>query len=683
MNEAFTQYFAKKEKLGKLVQTAFKYQIIDEQFRDDINSKLESDILTIGVIGQVKAGKSTFLNSFIFENDILPVAGSPMTSSLCVIKYGTQKKIVVEFYSKEEWAELLLQSQRDLSEVTKESEKSKVIAAKEIIRNATELEEDLNLSDYLGEKKEDDLNQLADYVGRDGKFLPITKLVTIYYPNDNLKGVEIVDTPGFNDPIESREIKTKEFLKNADAVILILYAGQAFTSEDYDILFNHVRFCGIGKVLIGVNKYDIPYRTGSSIEDIKTRVVEEIHKGCESCSDQSLNYILKNCEPVLFSAQMALLSELPMETIQASNELSFYWNQFSKSFEIGSSGDFRRMSNIEVLIEKVKDVIEKEKGEIMLKSPTNAIMSKANQKLLDIQAEINALNNKISLLSIPDTEFTSKLRNAQNGLRRMTVCLGTIDLSLQDKCEEIERSAKRKLRRCIDTTCANLRHIINNWGVLEDVDVIGPRIVSEINRMQYLELKQCSEDFSYEAKQDIKNEIDTLFQSLNSIGMEYLPDFNLDEHLVNVKTCISMKIDNDLFTKVDEDSEESVFSKILDVLNDILKFINPLGNALVDAVFHNRFKKGYEELVNNLALIDTDVYTYMLTESTTSILAMVNTYCKEKMIEPITNTISVLRTQATNRDEELLRAQEIKKQKKIELDTITQQLNKLKILVMR
>ena len=66
---------------------------------DEIVEKLEKDTLTIGVIGQMKCGKSTFLNSFVFENDILPAATTPMTAALSVITYGEKERIVAEFYT--------------------------------------------------------------------------------------------------------------------------------------------------------------------------------------------------------------------------------------------------------------------------------------------------------------------------------------------------------------------------------------------------------------------------------------------------------------------------------------------------------------------------------------------------------------------------------------------------------
>ena len=46
-------------------------------------------VLRIGIVGQVKAGKSSFINALLFDgNDILPKASTPMTAALTVIKYS-------------------------------------------------------------------------------------------------------------------------------------------------------------------------------------------------------------------------------------------------------------------------------------------------------------------------------------------------------------------------------------------------------------------------------------------------------------------------------------------------------------------------------------------------------------------------------------------------------------------
>ena len=61
--------------------------------------------LSIGIMGQVKAGKSSFLNALLFEgSEVLPVAATPKTANLTRISYGEAPLLTVDFYSPQEWA---------------------------------------------------------------------------------------------------------------------------------------------------------------------------------------------------------------------------------------------------------------------------------------------------------------------------------------------------------------------------------------------------------------------------------------------------------------------------------------------------------------------------------------------------------------------------------------------------
>ncbi len=67
-----------------------------------------------------------------------------------------------------------------------------------------------------------ELNQkLLQFVGADGKYMPYTKAVQISLNNPNLKDLEVIDTPGVNDPIASREERTKALLKDCHVVFII------------------------------------------------------------------------------------------------------------------------------------------------------------------------------------------------------------------------------------------------------------------------------------------------------------------------------------------------------------------------------------------------------------------------------------------------------------------------------
>ena len=85
MDNIFEELKGKKEALIGKVSKAHEFGWIDETRYKEIIDKINNDILTIGVIGQMKCGKSTFLNSFVFEDEVLPSATTPMTAALSVI----------------------------------------------------------------------------------------------------------------------------------------------------------------------------------------------------------------------------------------------------------------------------------------------------------------------------------------------------------------------------------------------------------------------------------------------------------------------------------------------------------------------------------------------------------------------------------------------------------------------
>lgn len=73
--------------------------------------------LKVGIIGRVKAGKSSLLNALIFEGvEVLPKAATPMTASLTILKYAQNLSAEVEFYSPKDIAELKNEHERYVRE---------------------------------------------------------------------------------------------------------------------------------------------------------------------------------------------------------------------------------------------------------------------------------------------------------------------------------------------------------------------------------------------------------------------------------------------------------------------------------------------------------------------------------------------------------------------------------------
>ncbi len=216
----------------------------------------ENRKLNIGVVGQVKAGKSTFLNTLLFDGrEILPKAATPKTAALTKMEYSDKNSIEIEYYNLEEW--------KDLEENAKIDNDSDVFtSAREIM--AMMKKRSIDPYEYAKREKEyiefdtyDDLIlRLNDYVGEDGKYTPLVKAVVLHLNRPEFEGLSIVDTPGLNDPIVSRTLRTKEFIEVCDVVFFLSKSSYFLDQSDSNLLFAQMPEKGVKKLVLIASKYD-------------------------------------------------------------------------------------------------------------------------------------------------------------------------------------------------------------------------------------------------------------------------------------------------------------------------------------------------------------------------------------------------------------------------------------------
>lgn len=669
----FEELHQKKQNLISMVEKAREFKWFDSddaknnKTAEDLIAKINQDTLTIGVIGQMKCGKSTFLNSFVFEDDILPAATTPMTAALSKITYGEQKKIVADFYSTNDWEEQKALAAKSIDGVS-ELEKSKIQAAQELVEKSKKLGG--SLSQYLGKTQEDSFDNLVEYVGADGKFVSITKSVTIYYPKEYLKGVEIVDTPGFNDPIVSREERTKEFLVKADVVVMLLYAGRAFDATDRTILFENVRKCGIGKVLIGINKYDIAYEKGETEDEIKEYVKEELRKASRECGDATLTEILKNTEPIPLSAEMALLSKIAekdMSKITSNESYKFAWNRHSDNFEISNYKQFAEKSHIDDLISAIKNMIEKEKAEIMFKKPMNAVKAAATKRLEELAKQLVTTENSIVLYNTPDEELDEKKENISKATRRLSKKIEGLAEEIDDEFREIIRTGKRDLEDAMDSTCKKLNSIVDNWGTFQSYDKIRPQIESEMNILQSRTLKRMTEDIGRNSKMKLRGLVRDFFSEAEEIFYKYLPDVDTKELTQKAQRKIEIDIDNDeIFKYTASDNSEGGISvgKVLEgaavlVLGGLIG--SGIYYGIKSAWKHSDLVKKLKSDINNMqSSFKPELYLNVLMNGKDNTIAAVTETFKEAILVDLQNQIEEIQSKKANKEKALTDAQELR-----------------------
>lgn len=677
----FEELQSKKQKLTELANKAVEFGWIPETESgngstknvislDEIKRKLEKDTLTIGVIGQMKCGKSTFLNSFVFKDDILPAATTPMTAALSVITYGEKERIVAEFYTKDEWAEQKMQASRNEDEAENTLDASKIKAAKELVAKATSL--GASLENYLGQTQEDSFSNLIEYVGADGKFVSITKSVTIYYPHEYLKGVEVVDTPGFNDPIVSREERTKEFLKKADVVIMMLYAGRPFDATDRDIIFKNVRQCGIGKVLVGINKYDIPYCSDTNPEDeeqIKEYVKAELRKACRDCNDNTLVEILNEVEPIPLSAEMALLSELPMRKISSTESLDFAYKRHCTNFGISTQKELYQWSHLADLVSAVKNVVDNEKSKILFVKPLNAILAAGDRIKQDNETEINLVSSRIELLRMPDADIDEREEKLSKAYKRLSKKTNSLGEDIESEIRNLVRKGKNELEDIVDASCQRMKEIIHNeWSRMKSFDSVEPKLNAEKQSLRTRKLKRAVENMAEEGKRKINRCTEDFFADAEDLLMRYLPDFDSRAFVKSIRNRVQMDLaDNDLFVYKSSEQNYGLEDFVSAALDWASFGVHGLTNNILG---HGKQVAQEEENINSFSRdFDAQPFLESAFQRKDAALETVRTAFFTELLTPLQEQIQEIKAEKGNKEQQLqdaeARRNELNSQKEI------------------
>lgn len=286
----------------QIEQTLSEHQeLFDEgKFLDfqSVTTTLETEIqraqqdarkLSIGIVGAMKAGKSSFLNACIFGGkDVLPKAATPMTAALTCIRYSETPQATVHFYERKDWEKIEDNAQKYEEQLnTKYSNYCKIydrshadstegVCSKqvfertlfqqdvsEVLKSAKELTQMVGsnsaILEHLGDADVldgDIMAKLQDYVGAHGRFTPIVNYVELEVNLPELEDLEIVDTPGLNDPIVSRSYATRQFLRACDVVILLSPCSQFMDANTVGLMANGLPDNGVRKVIVVGSKLD-------------------------------------------------------------------------------------------------------------------------------------------------------------------------------------------------------------------------------------------------------------------------------------------------------------------------------------------------------------------------------------------------------------------------------------------
>lgn len=433
----------------------------------------ENRKLNIGVVGQVKAGKSSFLNTLLFDGkEILPKASTPKTATLTKMEYSEENIIQIEYYSAEEWEVLKDNAVIDLDDEVYTS-------AREIVELVKK--KGFDPHPYFEKKTDrikfdtyDDLiERLNDYVGEDGKYTPIIKAVTLYLNKEDFRGLSIVDTPGLNDPIPSRTIRTKEFMEVCDVVFFLSQAGSFLDKSDWNLLSSQLPQKGVKKLVLIASKYDSGIRDVLRVQDeddifgdddntadnipkackiIKKKLrkrakskVDEFVKDLElRDSSSELIEVIKQCsDPIMVSSLVYNMTNKNQEeyTLEEKNIYSAL-KQFSDDME----NDLKLLGNFDE-VKCLFDEVVREKEEILEAKAKNFIPN-AHEELKDIlSGYMEKTKGRIQILQNNDKNQLEEQRKIiENQIGAVKAEIATAFGELKSNIELEKSAGIRELR---------------------------------------------------------------------------------------------------------------------------------------------------------------------------------------------------------------------------------------------
>lgn len=433
----------------------------------------ENRKLNIGVVGQVKSGKSSFLNTLLFGGkEILPKASTPKTATLTKMEYSEENIIQIEYYSPKEWEVLEENAAVDIEDEIYTSAREIVDMVKRNgVDTAPYIEKGIDRIEF--DTYEDLISSLNDYVGEDGRFTPIVKAVTLFLNKDEFKGLSIVDTPGLNDPIASRTIRTKEFMEVCDVVFFLSQSGSFLDKSDWILLSSQLPQKGVKKLVLIASKYDSGIRDILRVQDdddifgddentadnipkackiIKKKFrkrakskVEEFTKDLEKRgSSPELIEVIKQCaDPILVSSLAYNMTGKSQEDF-SSEEKNIYsaLKQFSNDME----SDLKLLGNFDEVKSLFEDVV-KDKEDILSAKAKSFIPNAAEELKNLLSSYLEKTNKRIQVLESNDREqLIEQKKFVETQMSSIKADIASVFGELNAKLESEKSNAVRELR---------------------------------------------------------------------------------------------------------------------------------------------------------------------------------------------------------------------------------------------
>ena len=416
-----------------------------------LENQINTMRFTVGVVGIFNTGKSTFLNALLHQ-ELLSTKILPETAAITTLNYAEEDKATIHYWTTEEWDAIKAQGASE----DKDSKLSKISKMVKEIKQSLGTEFDKYIS-RSGEKTENiPLTELGKYTSANVKdgLAKLVREVEVETQFEFCKNnIQIVDTPGLNDPVKFREhITVDRFLPRCDMLLFLLPARQPFTDSDKEFLEKQLKQKQLHKLFVLVNQVDT-LRSDESVDEIIEFARTQLEETFDESDNDDAIHLTKQIEIFPIAAYQSFLNRTG-QPAQWTDE---------KSGVPAFEDRLRRF-----LFEGERAQAEQDIWKSRLKSCVTGQFAQIDNQLVNLDKPVKELEETIKEVKREHDVITSRLERTMAEVERT---LGHFERQYQ---AQVERMAERVIalafpieKKMIDKVKAYLTG--NAWSVTKNM----------------------------------------------------------------------------------------------------------------------------------------------------------------------------------------------------------------------
>ncbi len=280
IGEKIAEFMSKLKSTGETILDLIESASLKSNINDILKEYIQeysNQTCRIAIIGQMKSGKSTFINALAGRKNFLPSDVNPWTTVVTRLHFGTldQEQETAEFcfFDENEWqrisetgGKLRELTQRFLpgfqtERMSRQLSEMRSRAQRRLGENFHQLLGKAHVFDQVSPEILKQYVCAGDFWDQEnldncGNFSDITESADLFLKTHPFAlPATIIDTPGTNDPFFVRDEITCQNLNNADIFIIILHAQQALSMTDIGLL-KILQGLKKDRIIIFINRID-------------------------------------------------------------------------------------------------------------------------------------------------------------------------------------------------------------------------------------------------------------------------------------------------------------------------------------------------------------------------------------------------------------------------------------------